>query len=71
MCFTSKPKQVEPETPAKAPDAPLPAPDEPTIGETRRDENVKNFGQEEVPYRVTRVNRDGKPGATPSGPISM
>lgn len=70
MCFGGG-KAQETETPARAPDAPLPAPDDPEIGQTRRDENVANFGQDDVPYRVTRVNRDGKPGVAPSGPIQM
>lgn len=45
-------------TPAPAPSAPLPAPDAPKIGETRRDENLKNFGTENPQYRVRGSSRD-------------
>lgn len=45
--------QKEPETPAASPAAPLPAADAPKIGQTRRDENIRNFGSEDGPnYRV-------------------
>lgn len=51
MCFGSKQKT---ETPAAAPVAPLPAPKAPDIGETRREENISNFGTDTPSYRVTR-----------------
>lgn len=49
MC--PKPKPQETYTPAAAPAAPLPVAEEPTIGDTRRQENLKNFGKDTPSYR--------------------
>lgn len=49
----------QPEAPAAAPAAPLPAADAPKIGQTRRDENIRNFGAEDGPnYRVRTGTTD-------------
>lgn len=53
MCFGGGGGNSQPETPAASPAAPLPAADAPKVGQTRRDENIRNFGSEDGPnYRV-------------------
>jgi len=57
MCFFGggggSAAQSQPETPAASPAAPLAAADAPKVGQTRRDENLRNFGTEDGPnYRV-------------------
>lgn len=75
MCFA--PKIPDPVTPAAAPAAPLPTPDAPKIGETREEENLKNFGSDAPRYRVRTdadygVDRSNRPNVAPSGgPIKM
>jgi len=49
----------QPETPAAAPAAPLPAADAPKIGQTRRDENIRNFGAEDGPNYRVRTGANG------------
>lgn len=57
--------------PAPAPNAPIPAPEPPKIGESRREENLANFGSETPEYRVRRSKKN-KPEVGPAGgPIQM
>lgn len=51
MCPKSKPT-TQTFTPAASPAAPLPVAEEPTIGDTRRQENLKNFGKDTPTYRA-------------------
>lgn len=60
-----------PNVPAPAPAAPVPAPEPPKIGETRREENLSNYGSESPEYRVRR-KKNAKPEVGPQGgPIQM
>ena len=60
MC--SSRSQPEPVTPAAAPSAPLPVAPEPTIGDTRRQQNIAFYGKENPSYKA----REGDGGTSVS-----
>lgn len=59
MCASSR-SQPETYTPAAAPAAPLPAAPEPTIGDTRRQQNIAFYGKETPSYKA----REGGSGTS-------